>query len=159
MGYRENFSDTWYINLINLFELVKERIFPLVSFEQRKTMTQELEDYLGDRSNFEYKPVVIHQDLDPEHILLDLRKKRVSGIIDFGDCAIGDAAFDVPDIILPYYPLTVDDNWQKRRSFYLRLGPFQIIDFGLEHNDPALVEYGMYRLQERWFNSDTPDWP
>lgn len=37
---------------------------------------------------------IIHGDLSVDHVLLDITKGRLSGIIDFGDAAIGDPAHD-----------------------------------------------------------------
>jgi len=44
--------------------------------------------------SFEGAASLIHNDLWAEHILLDSRSGRVSGIIDWGDTAIGDPAID-----------------------------------------------------------------
>ena len=39
--------------------------------------------------------VIVHGDLVAEHLLLDWQASRLSGIIDFGDLALGDAAQDL----------------------------------------------------------------
>ena len=38
--------------------------------------------------------VLVHNDLLAEHVLVDSRERRVSGIIDWGDVGTGDPAFD-----------------------------------------------------------------
>ena len=39
-------------------------------------------------------PVVLHRDLSPDHVLHDPASGRITGILDFGDLAIGDPARD-----------------------------------------------------------------
>jgi aminoglycoside 2''-phosphotransferase len=39
--------------------------------------------------------VLLHGDLGPAHILFDPAQQRISGVIDFGDMAIGDLAWDL----------------------------------------------------------------
>jgi aminoglycoside 2''-phosphotransferase len=41
-----------------------------------------------------YQPVLLHGDLSPDHVLFDPQQQEVTGIIDFGDVAIGDPAWD-----------------------------------------------------------------
>ncbi len=50
----------------------------------------------------EIRPVLLHGDLDPGHVLYDPGRSRVTGIIDFGDVQIGDAAWDFAYIFADY---------------------------------------------------------
>jgi len=79
--------------------------------------------------NLKIKQVVIHQDLIDEHILFNLQKKKIVGIIDFGDITIADPALEFSriwrygenflDLILKHYKTT--DNEIKKRSWLLWL--------------------------------------
>lgn len=41
-----------------------------------------------------YDPAILHADLSPGHVLVDLERGRLTGIIDWGDAIIGDPARD-----------------------------------------------------------------
>lgn len=62
------------------------------------------------------RPALLHADLDPGHVLHDARSARLTGVIDFGDLAIGDPARDLVyvhddfgpamlELVLDAYPL------------------------------------------------------
>lgn len=62
--------------------------------------------------------VLLHGDLGPAHILFDPAQQRITGVIDFGDMAIGDLAWDLTYLYEDYGPefmrhflkhFTVDD--------------------------------------------------
>jgi aminoglycoside 2''-phosphotransferase len=57
---------------------------------------------LGDRSNFDYQPCLIHGDLGAYHILFDRRSSRLSSILDFGVSGIGDPATDLGNLLQVY---------------------------------------------------------
>ncbi|MFA5030097.1 MAG: aminoglycoside phosphotransferase family protein [Patescibacteria group bacterium] len=42
----------------------------------------------------QFQLVVAHNDIAPQHILFDQKRQKLTGIIDFGDLAIGDPAVD-----------------------------------------------------------------
>jgi len=50
--------------------------------------------YLNSAASADYAPVALHGDLSNDHILYDESTGRVTGIIDFGDLAVGDPAWD-----------------------------------------------------------------
>lgn len=58
----------------------------------RSSITSFLDRYRRLRSDRE---VVVHGDLVWEHLLVDPRSNRLSGMIDFGDVALGDPAYDL----------------------------------------------------------------
>lgn len=76
----------------------------------------------------EYEPRLIHGDLAPYHVKADLSKSKISGLIDFGESGIGDAATDVSCLIynlgLPFveamdtYPYLEDVL--ERAQFYAK---------------------------------------
>lgn len=54
-----------------------------------------VEDVVADRVQApEPRAVVLHGDLSPDHVLYDDASASVAGVIDFGDVAIGDPAWD-----------------------------------------------------------------
>lgn len=89
-------------------------------------------------------PVFSHNDLGVEHILLDPRTHRVSGIIDWSDAAMVDAAYDFGLICRDLGPTALDaalDSYRTRFAadpaigdralFYARCSVFEDLAYGL----------------------------
>lgn len=57
-----------------------------------------LEDFfarsLAGGAEWTYEPVLLHGDLSPEHLLVDAVRGEITGVIDWGDVAIGNPARD-----------------------------------------------------------------
>ena len=104
---------SWREMFEEYYSLVRNRIFPLLSDEAQDGVADYFEDFLDDDDCFKFEPILLHGDLDSTHILLDLEKQQIKGIIDFGDMAIGDPAFDIMESVLPYYKGQMD---QDRKS-------------------------------------------
>ena len=49
-----------------------------------------------------YKPKLLHGDLSPGHFLCDLDRCILTGVIDFGDCLIGDQCWDFIFVLEDY---------------------------------------------------------
>lgn len=137
--------------LENFYSEVRDRVYPLLTDERQDTVAAFFEDFLDDDRHFEFEPVLLHADLLEDHVLVDPAAKKVSGIIDFGDVCLGDPAYDVIPQVLPYYRGKVDPTFGDRQLFYKKLDPFNSILFGLEHSDPALLEYGLNSLNDDSF--------
>ncbi|MBI2436641.1 MAG: aminoglycoside phosphotransferase family protein [Candidatus Magasanikbacteria bacterium] len=88
---------------------------------------------------------VVHQDFTSDHILFDIKKKKIQGVIDFGDVQIADPAIDFSklwdygeeflDLVLHYYKS--NDPYLKERS----------LRWWIYHNI-NLVEYGYDKKNE-----------
>ena len=50
------------------------------------------EEFLDDERNWTFRPTLLHNDLEQEHILVDESGARLTGIIDFTDMRVGDPA-------------------------------------------------------------------
>jgi len=93
---------------------------------------------------------VIHGDLGPQHILV--AGGRVTGIIDWGDCGVGDPALDLawtrygagPDFAAALVAAYAPDGeiLARGRDWYL-LGPWHEVIYGLDTDQPAYVESGL----------------
>lgn len=136
----------WHEMFEEFYGLVRTRIFPLLEDDPQDAVADYFEAFLDDEACFKFEPVLLHGDLDSTHILLDLEKRQINGIIDFGDVAIGDPAFDISEKVLPYYGGKMDETYLKRRHFYDHLGGYISVIFGQGHNDPALIEYGVNEI-------------
>jgi len=93
-----------------------------------------------------------HHDLALEHILADPTGTRITGVIDWGDLALGDPALDfagfagscdaatLTALLTAYGP--VDDGFRRRAIWYARLAPFHLLHFGLHTGDAATIAEG-----------------
>ena len=96
------------------------------------------------------RPVApLHHDLALEHILASPDGGRLTGVIDWGDLAIGDPALDFVgvahacpaatlDVLLAAYGPT-DEGFRRRIAWYGRMEPFHLLHYGLEIGDRAIV--------------------
>lgn len=77
------------------FEQVKKIVFPTLSANEKEAIEYQFKTYLGIKKNFDYTPVLLHNDFSPDHILLDKDTNQLRGVIDFGEAAIGDPDYDL----------------------------------------------------------------
>ena len=61
-------------------------------------------------------PVLVHNDVSAEHILLDEAARAITGVIDWGDVAIGDPAVDLAGVFHWGGPAFVDAVLQAYRG-------------------------------------------
>jgi len=94
-----------------------------------------------------FKPVVVHRDIAPQHVLMDRKKQQLTGIIDFGDLGLGDPALDFfrldlyPDEfveqVIKYYDRKLDNFFHEREQAYRDLSLFFCLDHytkrGMKH--------------------------
>jgi aminoglycoside 2''-phosphotransferase len=73
----------------------EESVFPLLSSQEGNCVRKLYDDYLNESDNFEYIPVLLHNDLSIGHVIFDERTQEISGIIDWGDIGIGDPDYDL----------------------------------------------------------------
>lgn len=52
-------------------------------------------DFLADERNFSYKKAFLHGDTNPDNVRFDETKRRISGVIDWGNMTIDDPLFDL----------------------------------------------------------------
>ena len=55
--------------------------------------------FLKIAEGWSFSPVLTHNDFGPEHVLIQPETLTVSGVIDFGDAAVGDPALDFAGLI------------------------------------------------------------
>jgi aminoglycoside 2''-phosphotransferase len=87
MDYMEEYSAD--------LESAKKLIYPKLSSLEQERITQMFATYFGNKINLKYTPALIHNDFSTDHILYDKTTNEISGIIDFGDLAIGDPDYDL----------------------------------------------------------------
>ena len=132
------------------YHAFRQDLFPHMRPDARAAVSQDLEAALADARLWQYDNCLIHGDLGAGNILF--KDGRVSGIIDFSFCNIGDPAQDLgallssygedfAALLLAYYPALHD--CLPRARFYRRQYALEQALFALRDNDPAEFEDGI----------------
>lgn len=102
-------------------------------------------DYCNDPRSRHFTPVIVHADLNPDHVLVDPRTGDVTGIIDFGDVCVGDPAIDfagMPAQVTEAMRRAYDDSdptFAYRVMAHVLAVPLHGIDFGRQSGEDAIV--------------------
>lgn len=152
MNLKEEYSN-------NLFD-AKRFIYPNISENKRNFISHLFHAYLADSDNFNYEPALIHNDLSKDHILFDLSTGHLSGIIDFGDTAIGDPAYDLMYLFEEFgnqFLHEILNNIQPHQKNIMSKFPFftlgnklQILLRAIEDGNAEDIKNGYYELN-KWF--------
>jgi aminoglycoside 2''-phosphotransferase len=148
----------WRAEYRELYERIQTRVFPLLSAAARARCAAQFEAFLQNEAYFRFRPTLIHRDLNAEHILVDPARNAVSGIIDWGDAAIGDPAIDFTglyaeldrefmDQVLAHYDAAGDHTLRERALFYAFVMPFHAILFGQSTGSQRHIDQGLAQLQ------------
>lgn len=140
-----NDPDSWEVGLRAFTDRILGDVVPLLSHSVGNRVTQEFAVFLGEAQHFSFQPVLLHGDFSPEHILVDDETGDI-GIIDFGDCGMGDPAYDAWLELAPFYHGVVDETFTERQRFYRRLAPFHVVLYGLMVRDDSLVMNGLRQI-------------
>ncbi len=95
-------------------------------------------------------PRLVHGDLGPQHILVV--GEEVTGVIDWGDCCVGDPALDLAWTrygSAPEFAAALDAAYSPSETLLARgrdwhlLGPWHEVLYGLDTDQPSYVESGL----------------
>lgn len=108
----------------------------------------------------EYSLAFSHNDLGIEHVLIDPIVWTVTGIIDWGDAAIVDPAYDFGLLYRDLGPAAVDAAFGSYRTdvkdvatlraravFYARCSVFEDLAYGLESGRDRYVDKSLAAMQ------------
>jgi aminoglycoside 2''-phosphotransferase len=102
-------------------------------------------------------PRLVHNDLWAEHILIDPHTLGVSGIIDWGDAAVGDPAIDLAAVyawrgeqglrdVLTHYPATLTSDIVDRACYLATCLAIRNLKLGQDLGHPQWIEAGRQAL-------------
>lgn len=140
----------------NYYEMVEERIFPLLSKLEREWVHLLFSRFLDNKANFRFNPVVIHGDFDTSNILIDTHTHKITGVIDFEETRMYDPAADFlffeeghmfSNQIISNYKGSIDSNFEERRRFLFGRTCLAYIEFGITHDMKDMVNWGLNRLR------------
>jgi aminoglycoside 2''-phosphotransferase len=88
--------------MLHLYEQVQQVLFPHLWKHQCTWVHEHFEPLVSGSLTLDASPVLIHGDLGCYHILFDLDKQAISGIIDFGTAGMGSPAIDLAALLDNY---------------------------------------------------------
>ncbi|MFN2304361.1 MAG: phosphotransferase family protein [Anaerolineales bacterium] len=91
-------KETWF----DIYENIVQKVYPLLLPHQIDWVEELFEPALTLSDFFDFKPVLVHGDLAPYHILYSPEEIRLTAVIDFGVAGMGDPATDLGSLINSY---------------------------------------------------------
>lgn len=148
----------WRQRYQNQFEQIHACVLPLLDEVAQARITHDWQAFLNNEMHFQV--ALIHQDLAGEHILYAPARGTITGIIDWGDVAIGDPAIDFTGLLAAYgedftervlaqYQCEVDTSFRDRMRFYCGITPLNTVLFGLSTAQEDYVQEGLKELAMR----------
>lgn len=133
-------------------------VYPLLGAGTRRRAEAFWKSLLDDLAGARFRPALIHGDLTSRNILLDPAVGAATGILDWGDAAVSDPAFDFAGLFevnkrlgertLELYG-KADGELRRRVDWYVRMIPFYEILWGVEQGSERFKEDGKRRLEHR----------
>src|SRR5215510_15695058 len=151
-----------YEGWVNVYERIRDKVFPLLQQHQRAWAMEHFDSYLAERSNFEYELRMVDTDLSPYHIMFDKERKRINGIIDFGCAGLGDPAIDFGVAINSYgesflsrfYKVNPEaEIYLRRARFYAGAIELRWVLQGIERDDPMWFAVHIGSARDMKYNS------
>src|SRR5262249_50701735 len=126
----------WLRRFQDQYQQIQSCVLPLLASAAQARITRAWQTFLSNEMNF--RVALIHHDLNGEHILYNPARGAISGIIDWGDAAIGDPAIDFTGLlatygedfterVLAHYQGEVDASFCDRMHFYRGIMPLNTV--------------------------------
>jgi aminoglycoside 2''-phosphotransferase len=136
------------------FATVRSNMLPLFDPREQAAIVAFWTRYLDDDTCFTFTPILVHRDLNTEHVLCDPATSHLTGVIDWGDAGIDDPAVDFAGVrrqlgeefarqMLAAYRHPLDSTFVHRMDFYSGMEPFHEIHFGQLSGDAAHLAHGI----------------
>jgi aminoglycoside 2''-phosphotransferase len=152
-------ESSWRESLSRVCKSELHQLTPVLMKFEREAVERAVDLFMNDHLNG-VKSVLIHGDFTPEHVFLDLENRRVSGIIDFSDLAIGDPASDVWLSLIPWYGAS--KSMRLRRTFYFRFGLLRRLAKAARGGEAPVLAESLVKFRAAWssnINATADDCP
>ena len=136
----------------------RRRIVPMLDPDERERALDMFAAYVDDDASWGFATCLTHGDLGPEHILVT-PAGDLAGVIDWGDAAVGDPAWDFAWLLgaaplageraLSAYGGEPDQRFRDRARFVFALMPWHEVAYGLSTDQPGFVESGLAGVRAR----------
>lgn len=156
IGVRRHNHGILNTKIIKIFESSFKSKIPVTQWKWIMNRIKEINKLM---QYSDYKETVIHRDIAPQHILVNRSKKNLSGIIDFGDLAIGDPALDFFRLniysksfvhqVRKSYGIFQDKNFLEREQAYRDISLFYCLEHYFNLGDRSLFLKFRKKLSKR----------
>lgn len=151
-------ESNFHQDYFEIFHEVKEKVFTKISQEMQAYISFRFKTYLENKDYFRYSPKLLHADLSLEHLLFDQKRKKLTGVIDFGDIRIGDPDYEYLYLLeecgevftKKVMAMRGDENVQhklQKLSFFLLADNVVLLLEGLKRNSSEMVEEAIKIIQ------------
>ena len=127
-----------------MFTRVREDLFQYMRPEAQEGVTHHFEGFLQNPGVSAFRPALRHGDFGTSNLLWDPAMERLTGVVDFGDAGLGDAAVDFAGILASFghdFYTRCSDYYPEMRAAVSR----------------ARFYAGTFALQEALHGLDTSD--
>ena len=127
-----------------MYQRVQTELFEYMRLDARQQITSHFEAYLDDPALSTFPPTLCHGDFGASNLLWDPATERLTGVVDFGEAGLGDAAADFAGILASFDPdfyARCSDYYPEmipaaaRARFYQGTFALQEALFGLENSN------------------------
>ena len=140
--------------------LLVEQKYPTDAQKIKDYIEQLFAGYLGNHENFEYKPAILHGDLEAGHIIFDEQSRKIAGIIDWGGVRIGDPDYDLfrpyshygsefIEEFLKHYPHPAPERLRKKLDFFFRAQMVHRAVRPIMLGDQKMTQWHLERLRKQ----------
>jgi aminoglycoside 2''-phosphotransferase len=148
------------MDYLNDLRRARDDVFPLLRDTVRYEVESRMGEFLEADANLDRGPTLLHGDLWPEHVLFSRAARRLAGVIDFGDVAIGDPDHDLAFLaralgsgfiagLLRHYPHPDHAGLGEKLRFFAMLNAIHDVFIGLDRGDRLLVDSALVDLTEQ----------
>ena len=95
LGARVVAGEQARLERVHLFEEVRQSLYPLLAEGVRRYLEDGFTTNLSESSNFDFRPRLVHRDLDGHANVLVSEDGDLAGVIDFSDMVVGNPAVDL----------------------------------------------------------------
>lgn len=142
-----------------MYATLTRQSLPHLGATTARWLHAKTEAFLADGGTARAPRRVIHADISGVHLLLD-QKRRLSGVIDFGDIMFADPALDFAGLlnyftwrdlerVWAHYEGVLDDDVERRVRYYIEVQAIFMVVYGAEGVGPEERADGVRRLAAR----------
>lgn len=162
-GLRGGGVEFWVQLYQRRFEQIQAAVFSHLSEAMQQRARQRWETYMARHALLPFTPTLIHRDLWLHHLLCDPKQGTLSGVIDWGEVAIGDPALDFMGLYVRWGRERIEEIrslaklapdptfWQRLdfyREFYFEFYPPYTEAFkAAQTRDAHVLEQHVYYIQ------------
>ncbi len=148
---------------MDLLHTARDKLFGLIDGNTGKAIEKEFAHILKPEL-FSFVPQFIHGDLGGWNVLYDVKKRDVSGLIDWGNCSFSDPALDYSELVYDYGQefsgiflkntnntvLEINSRFMRRSEFYIRISGIIDVLYGIENDSTSYVKKGLEDIEKKF---------